>query len=153
VVEDAQDPRRILLREALLTLGQHGDRVGAVLALETGLESVEPLRKYLDSFDTGGLGANFDPANLMMHGFDVMASLRALRDKVVHIHAKDARVAGASRQAQEVPLGHGDIDWLEFVGMLEEFEYRGWLTVEREGGSDRVSDVAAGVKFLQRLVH
>jgi sugar phosphate isomerase/epimerase len=153
VVEDAQDPRRILLHEALLTLGQHGDRVGAVLALETGLESGEQLCSFLDSFDTGGLGANLDAANLMTHGFDVMASMRALREKIVHVHAKDARAAGASRQAQEVPLGHGDIDWLEFLGVLEEFEYRGWLTVEREGGSDRVGDVAAGVKFLQRLVH
>src|SRR5438552_3066707 len=33
---DADDPRMPLLRESLLALGQHGDRVGATLALETG---------------------------------------------------------------------------------------------------------------------
>src|SRR5439155_11860422 len=112
VPEDDKDPRRLLLTEALLALGHHGDRVGAVLALETGLESGELLRKFLDSFDTGGLGANLDPANLMMHGFNPYDAAHVLREKVVHTHAKDARESGASHQAQEVPLGHGDIDWL-----------------------------------------
>jgi L-ribulose-5-phosphate 3-epimerase len=152
VTEDENDPRRVLLSEALLTLGQHGDRVGAVLALETGLESGEVLRKFLDGFDTGGLGVNLDPANLLIHGFNPYESTRALREKIVHTHAKDARRSGTSRQTQEVPLGHGDIDWLTYLGILEEFGYRGWLTVERESGADRVAEVAAGVQFLRRLI-
>jgi sugar phosphate isomerase/epimerase len=152
VPEAEDEPRRQLLTEALLALGHHGDRVGAVLALETGLNSGPELRQYLDRFDSGGLGANLDPANLLMHGHDPYAAVRALREKVVHTHAKDARQSGASRLAQEVPLGHGDIDWLLYLGALEEIEYRGWLTIEREGGNNRVADVAAGVQFLRRLV-
>ena len=152
VHEDEKDPRRVLLREALLTLGQHGDRCGAVLAIETGLESGETLAKFLGGFDTGGLGVNLDPANLMMHGFDPYDSARALRGKIVHTHAKDARISGASRKAQEVPLGHGDIDWIAYLGVLEEIDYRGYLTIEREGGTDRAAEVAAGVQFLRRLV-
>ena len=46
-----------------------------------------------------------------MNGFDVYERPRALRGQFVHTHAKDARRA-ASRGVQEVPLGHGDIDWL-----------------------------------------
>jgi L-ribulose-5-phosphate 3-epimerase len=152
VQEEESDPRRVLLQEALLTLGQHGDRIGAVLALETGLESGPVLRKFLDGFDTGGLGVNLDPANLMMHGFDLYEAVRVLREKIVHAHAKDARQSGASRQAQEVPLGHGDIDWLLFLSALEEIEYRGWLTIEREGGDNREAEVAGGVQFLHRLL-
>jgi sugar phosphate isomerase/epimerase len=152
VPEKDDDPRGRLLAEALLTLGQHGDRVGAVLALETGLEAGTTLAAFLDRFDTGGLGVNFDPANLLVHGFDVVASLRALHRRIVHMHAKDARRASPSRAAQEVPLGHGDIDWLHYLGILEEIEYRGWLTLERESGENRLADVAAGVALLQRLV-
>src|SRR5438045_6398494 len=37
--EKAEDPRAPLLTEALRVLGRHGDRVGAVLAVETGSES------------------------------------------------------------------------------------------------------------------
>jgi sugar phosphate isomerase/epimerase len=79
-------------------------------------------------------------------------SARALRGRVVHSNAKDARVTGASRTAQEVPLGHGDVDWAQYLGVLEEIDYHGWLTVERAGGDNRVADVAAGIGFLARLV-
>jgi sugar phosphate isomerase/epimerase len=152
VPDDPNDPRAGLLAEALADLGQHGDRIGTVLALETGREPGTVLRRFLDRFDTGSLCVNFDPANLLMHGFDFYASLRALGGKVVHVHAKDARASTASRAAQEVPLGHGDIDWMQLAGTLEEIEYRGWLTVEREVGDNRVADVAAGVGFLRRLI-
>ena len=148
---EAGGPRVGRVTESLRALAAHGDRVGAVLALETGLESGAVMRAYLDRFDTGGLGVNFDPANLLMNRLDVYDSLRALRGKVVHTHAKDARAGSASRAAQEVPLGHGDIDWMEYLGVLEEIEYRGWLTVERETGEARLADVAAGVDFLRRL--
>ena len=119
---------------SLAGLGHYGDRVGAVLALETGLESGEVLRGFLDRFDTGGLGVNLDPANLLVNGFDPYESARALHGRIVHVHAKDARTAGASRTAQEVPLGHGDIDWMRFLSVLEEVGYHGWLTIERESG-------------------
>jgi sugar phosphate isomerase/epimerase len=152
IPEEADSPQARLLNEALLALGQYGDRVGAVLALETGREPGEVLRRFLERFDTGSLGVNLDPANLVMNGFDLYESAQALQGRIVHADAKDARQASASRAAQEVPLGHGDIDWLHFVSVLEEVEYRGWLTVEREGGDNRLADVTAGVAFLRRLV-
>jgi sugar phosphate isomerase/epimerase len=148
---DEASPRAALMTEALTVLGQHGDRSGTVLALETGLESGSALRKYLDRFDTGGLGVNLDLANLLMHDFDPYESARALQGKVVHCHAKDARKAGASRSAQEVPLGAGDIDWMQFLGVLEEIEYRGWLVIERESAGGP-QDMAAAVGFLRRFI-
>src|SRR6185437_954455 len=92
------------------------------------------LAAFLDRFDTGSLGVNLDPANLLLHGFDPYESIQALGRRIVHAHAKDARQDSASRSAEEVPLGHGDIDWMKFLGVLEEVEYRGWLTIERETG-------------------
>src|SRR5207248_206889 len=74
VPDDSADPRAATLSESLLALGQHGDRVGATLALETGLESGETLAKFLGGLDAGGLGVNYDPANLLMNGFDPVAN-------------------------------------------------------------------------------
>ncbi len=70
---EGEEARGRLLTESLTALAAHGDRVGAVLALETGLESGEALNAYLARFDSGSLGANLDPANLLTHGFDVCA--------------------------------------------------------------------------------
>ena len=66
--------------------------------------------------------------------------------------AELARRTGANRSAQEVPLGHGEIDWAQYLAVLEEIEYHGWLTIEREGGGNRVADVAAGIDFLGAFV-
>lgn len=152
VRDDAKAPRTHILHESLQALAHFGDRVGATLALETGLEDGSVLSAFLDRFDTGALGANLDPANLLLHGFDPYTAVQVLGRRIVHAHAKDARQASASRAAQEVPLGHGDIDWMKFLAMLEEIEYRGWLTIEREMGENRLADVAAGVSFLRRLI-
>ncbi|HVS39289.1 MAG TPA: sugar phosphate isomerase/epimerase family protein [Gemmataceae bacterium] len=139
---EGEEARGRLLTESLTALAAHGDRIGAILALETGLESGEALNAYLARFDSGSLGANLDPANLLTHGFDVYESARALDRRIVRVTARDARLVGASRTAQEVPLGHGDVEWMQFLGVLEEVEYRGWMTVVRE----------ADVAFLRRLI-
>lgn len=152
VPEEADVGRVARMSESLLALAQHGDRTGTMLALETGLESGADLRAWLDRFDTGSLGVNLDPANLLLHGFDVYASTRALQGKIVHAHARDARSASASGTAQEVPLGHGDIDWMQFLGILEEVEYRGWLVIERDTGDNRPADVSNAVGFLRRFL-
>lgn len=149
---EPDNARMRTLRESLFALAGHGDRIGATLALETGLEEGAVLAAFLDKFDTAALGVNLDPANLLLHGFDPYAAIRALGRRIVHTHAKDARQASASRTAQEVPLGYGDIDWMKYLGTLEEVEYRGWLTVEREMGESRRANVAAGVAFLRRLI-
>jgi sugar phosphate isomerase/epimerase len=149
---DPNEPRMTILRESLQAIARHGDRVGATLALETGLEDGSVLAAFLDRFDTGSLGVNLDPANLLLHGFDPYASVQALARRIVHTHAKDARQASASRAAEEVPLGHGDIDWMKYLAAFEEVEYRSWLTIERETGTNRLAEIAAGVAFLRRLI-
>jgi sugar phosphate isomerase/epimerase len=152
VPEALDAPQARFLNEALLALGQHGDRTGTVLALETGPESGQALSRFLSSFDTGGLGVALDPANLVLSGFDPYESARALQGRVVYALARDARRGGGNRTAQEVPLGHGDIEWMSFLSVLEEIEYHGWLAVKRDTGDNRLGDIAAGVQFLRRFV-
>jgi L-ribulose-5-phosphate 3-epimerase len=152
-VPDEKDAERLrVFRESLTELSGHGDRIGGRLALETGLESGATLAAHLKSYDTGCLAANLDPANLLLHGFDVYAAVHDLTGKIAQVHAKDGRRARASLAAREVALGTGDIDWLRFLESLQEIEYRGWLTVERETGDNRAADVASGVAFLRRLI-
>jgi sugar phosphate isomerase/epimerase len=152
VPESDQDSRFQILTESLLALGRHGDRVGAILALETGLEPGSALARMLECLDTGGLGVNFDPANLVMNGFDLYESLDAVGGRIVHSHAHDARQAVAIQSAREVPVGHGDIDWLRYLSELENHNYQGWLVVEQESGEYALQSIAQGVSFLKRLV-
>jgi sugar phosphate isomerase/epimerase len=152
IPRDRDDLQGRILTEAILALGHHGDRTGTVLALETGLESGQDLRLFLDGSGSGGLGVNLDPANLLLNGFDPYESARALQGRVVHAHAQDARPAGPNRAGQLVALGHGDIEWMRYLSVLEEIEYRGWLVIEQETGDNRFGSVAAGVQFLRRFL-
>jgi sugar phosphate isomerase/epimerase len=151
IPDEEKNHRGSLMPESLEVLGRHGDRVGVVLALETGLEPGAVMARMLGRFNTGGLGVNFDPANLLMNGFDLYESLEALSGRIVHSHAHDARISGSSRTAQEVPIGHGDIDWLRYLSELEQHGYNGWMVIEQERGDRPLDNIAEGVQFLRRL--
>lgn len=152
VPDDEKAPRAATSRESLRDLGAFGDRVGTSLALEAGLDAGDRVRDYLATFDSGSLGVNFDPANFLLNGFSPLNSLTALAGRVIHTHARDARTATVSGGAREVSVGAGDVDWMVYVATLDSIGYRGYLTVDREGGEDRFADVASGVKFLRRFV-
>lgn len=151
VPADEKDPRWPGYFEALEVLARHGDRVGSTLCLETGLEDGAALRAFLDRIDTGALAACWNPGALLAGGIDPLASARALGDRIVHVHARDARLVSAMGRAQEVPLGQGDIDWFEAAGVLEELDYRGWIVVDGEGIGPQ--ETAAGFGLLRRVFH
>jgi L-ribulose-5-phosphate 3-epimerase len=144
--------RANLLRDALTDLAKNGDRIGTVLAVEIGLDDPEATKTYLDTFDVGSLKVNYDPANLLVNGYDPIKGIIPLHRYIAHTHARDARRGNASRIAQEVPVGEGDIDWLSYVGSLAAVEYRGWLTIESNATGNKVPVIAAGVNFLKRMM-
>jgi sugar phosphate isomerase/epimerase len=149
---DTATPRAATLKESLTDLSGFGDRVGTLLCLECGLDPGDKVRDYLTGYDSGCLAVNFDPANFLANGFDPLGSLSSLAGKVAHTHARDIRTATLSGGPKEVPVGAGDIEWLAYVATLESIDYRGFLVVERQEGENRFADVAAGVRFLKRLV-
>lgn len=149
--EDENSPRAQLLRESLAALGAFGDRIGCAVALEIGFDPAAKVKEYLTTFDTGGLKVTYDPANFLLHGHDPLANLMPLAGLVAHVHARDARSAGLSRGLQEVPVGAGDVDWMALTATLQVLEFGGFMTVKREQGDDKLTDVTNGVKFLKRF--
>ncbi|MBA7584505.1 hypothetical protein ES708_26460 [subsurface metagenome] len=52
----------------------------------------------------------------------------------------------------ELPLGSGDVNFPEYLKALEDIGYSGYLTIEREAGSDRIKDITEGVDFLKGVI-
>src|SRR5687768_1472227 len=104
---EAEPERARLLREALLDLGRHGDRVGTVLALEVGMAARAAVAAYLAPFDVGSLTVNAEPADLLVSGCAPVRGVLPLPRRIAHTHARDARRSTVSRGAQEVALGSG----------------------------------------------
>jgi len=148
VPTDLKDPVVGMMRSAVEEVGAYAEKVGSVLASETGPESGKHMAEFLRTLKSGAVKVNYDPANLVMMGFDHVAGVRDLAPYIVHTHAKDG-VRTADGGHKEVPLGKGGVKWDEYLAAMEEVGYRGFYTIEREVGEDPVKDVAEAIEFLR----
>lgn len=151
VPEDENDPRFAALVEVLSGLGAYGDRVGARLAAQTGSESGPHLARLLAAVPDQTIGVDLHPGGLIHHGDDPAEAVAALGRHVLHVHACDAVRDLARSQVIDVELGRGAADLPAVLGQLEEFNYRGWVTIECPNSADPVAEMANAVAFLRTL--
>ncbi len=147
IPDDESDPAWRTAAEALEDIGAHGDRIGVVFASETGPESGAALARFLRTLKTSSIKVNYDPANMVMMGFDPVQGARDLAGFIVHTHAKDGIGPGPNRG--EVPLGEGEVPWPEYLRALRDIGYDGYLTIEREVGEDPAADIVTAASFLR----
>ena len=151
-VPEAEDsPAWSTLIDVLTDLGTYGQRVGACLAAETGTEDGADLGRLIDALPPGSLAINFDPGNLIINGFSAHDGIAALGTHVAHVHAQDAVRDLAQGRGLETPLGRGSVDFPELIGVLEEHNYRGYFTIERQHAADPVTEIGHAVQYLRNL--
>ena len=147
IPEDKSDPGYRTATEALEEIGAYGDAVGVDFASETGPESGAALAEFLNGLKAKSIKVNYDPANMVMMGFDPVEGAYDLAEFIAHTHAKDGIGPGPNRG--EVPLGEGEVPWPEYLRALKEIGYDGYLTIEREVGEDPAADIVTAAKFLR----
>lgn len=126
---------------------------GIDLGLETGQETAETLRLFLQKLDRRNVGVNFDPANMILYDKgDPIEALRLLSPWLKQCHIKDAnrtRVPGT--WGEEVVVGTGQVNWRAFFGVLRDRGFNGYLAIEREAGNQRLQDIATAKRFVESL--
>ena len=172
VPSDENNDRYKIMQEACFELSRYADSLNAHFAIETGPETADVLKKFLDSLNSRGVAVNLDPANLaMVTGDDPVKAVYTLKDYIVHTHAKDGiklldvptemiygiiekpeDVAKLGAAFKEVPLGQGSVDFDNYLKALEEIGYKGFLTIERECGENPKADIETAVKFLESKI-
>jgi len=97
------------------------------------------------------MSCNFDPSHLFWQGIDPILAIKALKDTIIHVHAKDSAVEehvvkfrGVNdwKHYSDVPkrawtfrtvgYGHGADFWNDFVSALQMVEYDGVISIEHE---------------------
>src|SRR6266496_2776007 len=126
---------------------------GIDLAFETGQETADTLKVFLEKLGRVNVGANFDPANLILYNKgDPIDALRTLASWVKQCHIKDAnRTAHPGTWGEEVPVGTGQVAWKEFFAMLQTIQFGGFCCIEREAGQQRVADIRTARDFVKSL--
>jgi sugar phosphate isomerase/epimerase len=148
---DANDPCWARMVESLTAIGVFGERVGVRLAAQTGAESPQNLARLIDALAKQTLGVDLHPSGLVLGGHSPQEAVEVLGGHVLHVHACDAVREAAGSRGHEVELGRGMADFPELLGRLTEFDYRGWVTIERRDAADPISDIENAVAYLRSL--
>jgi len=151
VPDEPGGPGWDLLVQSLADLGAHGQKVGALLAAQTGTESGASLARLIEALPAGSLGVDLDPANLITSGFAPLEAIAALGPHITHVHARDAVRDQARGRGVEVQLGRGSADFPALLGALEEHGYRGYFTVAREDSDRGEEEIGEGIQYLKSL--
>jgi sugar phosphate isomerase/epimerase len=150
VMADLSGDSMTVLRDALMDIGQHGQRVGAFLACESGSEDLADLVAFIESLPDGSAGIALNPGNLLVNGFDLTALKSAARH-VMLVHAKDGVKDLARGRGSEVPLGRGLAEFPEIIATLAEHQFRGFYVVEREISQNPFEEISQAVEFLKNV--
>jgi len=100
-------------------------------------------RRAFEDIPSPNFGLNFDPSHFIWQRMNYLKPLREFRDRIVHAHAKDARLD--QDRLNEVGImahpndfhtpklpGLGDVNWGRFFSVLTEVRYEGPVCVEVE---------------------
>jgi sugar phosphate isomerase/epimerase len=100
-------------------------------------------RRMFEDIPNPNFGLNYDPSHLVWMQMDYLAPIREFKDRLVHVHAKDARVDRDRLDTHGV-LGYpnlwhtpklpglGDVDWGAYFSALTDAGYQGPVCVEVE---------------------
>jgi sugar phosphate isomerase/epimerase len=172
IPSDKNHDRYKIMQEACFELSRFADSMEAHFAIETGPETADVLKGFLDDLGSDGVAVNLDPANFkMVTGFDPVEAVYLLKDYIVHTHAKDGNRLNIGNPEyiykavhpvpqsfndiqyfEEVPLGTGSVDFPNYLKALEEIGYKGFLTIEREVGDTPEKDIITAYNFLNKVI-
>ncbi len=124
--------------------------------------------KLLEAFDyRETLGMNFDPSHLLWQGITPHLMIRALPDRVYHVHIKDAAVTldgltgilgshiefGDTRRGWNFRSpGRGHVDFNEIIRELNQIGYDGPLSIEWEdSGMERIAGGTEACEFTKDI--
>ena len=99
-------------------------------------------RRLFQRLDSDKLGLAYDPSHLVWEMIDPYAPLDEFKDKIFHVHAKDAAIDRArlaetgiltdfSWWSYRIP-GRGELDWKKLLSKLKANGYTGTISLEHE---------------------
>ena len=151
IPSDQADSRWGTLATALHDLAAYSLKAGAWLAIRTGTNSGPVLADLLGRFPQGALAIDFDPAELMIFRHSPEEAMTSVGNAVAHFRARDAVRDLSSGSTLEVQLGRGTIDFSTLLGALEEHQYRGFISVERNQETGTEFECSQALKYLEQL--
>jgi sugar phosphate isomerase/epimerase len=133
---------------ALTELGARADRYSTLIALRSDLGSLVSLDQAMQRVKCPWFALDFDPVAVLQENEPIDTVFSQLGDSIRHVRGRDA-IKGAGNRAQPASIGRGDTDWEQLLHLLDDADYRGWITIDPAGLPDPAAAAAAGGKYLR----
>jgi sugar phosphate isomerase/epimerase len=138
---------KLLVKE----LADLADRTGTRLAIETAANPAL-LARVLREVNCPALGACYDPASLLINGYDPIGGVESLANDLVLARARDAIAGSGARPGYETALGEGQIDLESYLAALEAAGHRRPPFVRRTASQNALQDLEQAKAHLDRLL-
>ena len=129
------------------TAAQHGrtiimePRIGEIIC------SPDSMLRLIADVDMPNFKANFDTGHFSAQRENVVLALSKLEGHFANIHVSDNNPVDTNHLA----IGDGTIDWHEFLRVLQQMEYSGYLGLDLGTSSSLEQDYHRSVSHLKRI--
>lgn len=150
-LEDTSQAKKLCSR--VKVLADKALKKNVQLLMETGQETPDELRQFLEQLSHPACAVNFDPANMILYDKgDPTQALHTLAPWIKHVHIKDAlRTSTPGIWGEEVPWPTGQVNADEFLNALKQINFTGPLAIERESGDNRFADIKSAIDALKKF--
>lgn len=148
--EDPSDPAYQTMLRSVADIAEYAEGLNLYFTLETGQESPQALKTFIDTIGSSSLKVNYDPCNLLQFGSaaDAIEGVHILRGEIVHTHAKDW-----NPETRQATCGEGLVPWPGYIQALKDIGYKGVLAIEDESGNpDMIDSIRRSYAFLQEAL-
>ncbi|MCE5269185.1 MAG: sugar phosphate isomerase/epimerase [Planctomycetaceae bacterium] len=152
------DEDHVLMRYTLREVAAVAEPRGILIGIEPHQQySKTPagLDRILALVDSPAIGVNFDTGNSYLSGEDPIVWLRHVKDRLVHLHAKDISVSQSDAERGKVTgtpvgcaCGEGVIDWAGVIEICKATPRDIAISVE----CGTVDQAERSVKYLRKLL-
>jgi sugar phosphate isomerase/epimerase len=151
--DDIWPVMKYTLTSALRVAGRYGIYIG-IEPHQSISKTTQGLLRIATLSDSPWLKVNYDTGNAFLGGEDPCEGLKAVADRLVHVHAKDIAIQHAEAERGKVTgtpvgcaCGDGVIDWARVIAILRDGGFNGVLSCEC-GTSDQASRSLAHLNAL-----
>jgi len=153
-----EEEDHVLMRYVL----KEASKVAEPRGIMIGLEPHQQYSKHPDGLDriyklvdSPAIGINFDTGNSYLCGHDPIAWLKRVKDRLVHVHAKDISMEQSKDERGKVTgtpagcaCGEGVIDWKKVIEVCRTAPRDIVLSVE----CGTIEQAERSIKYLKKLV-
>ncbi|MCF0234334.1 MAG: sugar phosphate isomerase/epimerase [Thermoguttaceae bacterium] len=148
----------VLIRYSIMEAAKVCERRGIKIGLETHQTyslSLDGYDKMLNLVDSPAVGANFDTGNAYLGGLDPVPWLERVKDRVIHMHAKDISFEQSAAERGKVmgtavgcACGDGVVDWEAVVAILRSAPNDVVMSVE----CGSLDQAARSIEHLRKII-